>query len=587
MFGDYKWGDKFKVSRVSYEDGIQNYKFGNETANTVYINQNNMYIVDSNQVENIYNQIKDLEVYSFEGETIIDPAYDIGDILIVEGKPIIYQGELEYQSKFKANIKSKIQAKTEQESMQTKENETTKIRRIQSEINQIDGEITQLIEENSETSNKLTQVEQTIDGISQKVESIQDVTNTVEGIKTIILENCMAGDLLELHIYGNNTVFDYLYPRDDLYPSDDLYPYGDSRIVVNDTVYELGITEVLRQNGEVCDEFILENGQAKVIRRVNKSGSTKAKEKVEDLGELKIPLHEGTNTIKIKNYTARLNAKFAIKNDYTNMFATKVEMNSSITQTANEIKSEVKKKVDEDEIISRINQSAEQISIEAEKISLNGKTLNLEDDMAIVSKNFNVDKDGNMSCTNANITGGTIKIDSNSRDGKVIISNDTINSYSSLHPSFIDIQTNGQGYAQYMGGYIGLYEYNNAPESTHISYNSAVINGSVLAKSFENISLAEHKKNFEKLKNGLDIIRSTEIYKYNLKSQNDGDKKHIGFVIGKDYKHSKEITALDKENKEVGVDLYSMVSVAYKAIQEQQEIIEKLQEKIQELEAKQ
>ena len=109
LFKDYKWGDKFKISKVSYEDGVQDYKFGDNTADTIYINQNNMYIVDRNQIEKIYNQIKNFEVYSFEGETIIDPAYDIGDILIIDGKKVLFQGELEYAGKFKANIKSKIQ----------------------------------------------------------------------------------------------------------------------------------------------------------------------------------------------------------------------------------------------------------------------------------------------------------------------------------------------------------------------------------------------------------------------------------------------------------------------------------------------
>ena len=180
----------------------------------------------------------------------------------------------------------------------------------------------------------------------------------------------MEGELLELHIYGNNTVFDYLYPSDDLYPSDNLYPRGDSRIVVNDKIYELGITDVLRQNGEVRDEFVLLDGKAKVIRRINKDGTVKATETTEELGELKIPLQEGTNTITIKNYTARLKARFAIKNEYTEVFATRVEMNSSITQTANEINMEVRKKVDENEVISKINQSAEQVQIDANKISL-------------------------------------------------------------------------------------------------------------------------------------------------------------------------------------------------------------------------
>lgn len=222
LFGNFKWGDKFSVSKVSYEDGTQNYKFGDETASTVYINQNNMYIVDSEQIENIYNQIKDFEVYSFEGETIIDPAYDIGDILIIDGKKVIYQGELEYAGKFKANIKSKIQAKTEQESMQTKSNSSEKIRRVQSEINQIDGKITQLVNETTEHEKKITQVKQDVDSIKQKVADTVDYKRDVEGITEIHLENAKKIDILSLTIEGNKKYENNLYPDEDLYPSEDL-----------------------------------------------------------------------------------------------------------------------------------------------------------------------------------------------------------------------------------------------------------------------------------------------------------------------------------------------------------------------------
>lgn len=374
LFGNFKWGDKFSVSKVSYEDGTQNYKFGDETASTVYINQNNMYIVDSEQIENIYNQIKDFEVYSFEGETIIDPAYDIGDILIIDGKKVIYQGELEYAGKFKASIKSKIQAKTEQESMQTKSNSSEKIRRVQSEINQIDGKIEQLVEETSEQSQKLTKVEQTVDSISQKVSDIEDLTQTTEGIKTVALANCIEGNLLELHIYGNNTVFNYLLIDDKLTLNDNLYLEGDDLISVTDKdnnikTYSLGITEALRQNNKVCDEFVLENGQAKVIRRVNKSGSTKAKESVENLGKLAISLKEGTNTITINNYTARIKAKYVIKSTYSDTFASRVEMNSAITQNSEKIMSEVNKKVDETELGTKIEQNAEAVKFAWNQIS--------------------------------------------------------------------------------------------------------------------------------------------------------------------------------------------------------------------------
>lgn len=208
LFKDYKWGDKFKVSRVSYEDGVQNYKFGDETASTVYINQNNMYIVDSEQIENIYNQINNFEIYTFEGETIIDPAYDIGDILIIDGKKVLYQGELEYAGKFKANIKSKIQAKTEQESMQTKSSNSEKIRKVQSEINQIEGKITQLTEETTENTQKLTKAEQDINGVTTKVssveKSVENITNT-EGEatgKSIHLEDSSDEPLVSIKVKG-------------------------------------------------------------------------------------------------------------------------------------------------------------------------------------------------------------------------------------------------------------------------------------------------------------------------------------------------------------------------------------------------
>ena len=190
LFGDFTWGDKLKVSRVSYEDGIQNYKFGDETQATVFIDQNNMYIVDSEQVENIYNQIKDFEVYTFEGETIIDPAYDIGDILVIDGKKVLYQGEIKYAGKFKASINNKVQAKTEQESMQTKQTNSNKIKRVQSEINQIDG--------------KITQAQQDIDGFTQKVATKDELTEKVNELKHTI-----EGITLQAKETGGGNIFFY------------------------------------------------------------------------------------------------------------------------------------------------------------------------------------------------------------------------------------------------------------------------------------------------------------------------------------------------------------------------------------------
>lgn len=224
LFQNYTWGDKFKISKVSYEDGIQNYKFGTETDDTLYIDQNNMYIVDSNQVEKIYSQVKELEMYSFEGETIIDPAYDIGDILIIDNKPIIYQGELTYAGKFKANIKSKIQAKTEQESMQTKESTKTKLRRVQSQIDQENLKITQQANLITEHEEKLTKHEQDIDSIKQNVSNTIDYKRNVEGFTIIHLRDAGKAEALKVKIKSNKTYLNNLYPSGELFPFENLYP---------------------------------------------------------------------------------------------------------------------------------------------------------------------------------------------------------------------------------------------------------------------------------------------------------------------------------------------------------------------------
>lgn len=103
----------------------------------------------------------------------------------------------------------------------------------------------------------------------------------------------------------------------------------------------------------------------------------------------------------------------------------------------------------------------------------------------------------------------------------------------------------------------------------------------ITTPSLTQTSREETKKNFEKLENGLDIVKATEIYKYNLKSEEDTKKKHIGFVIGKNYKYAHEITAEDNEGKEIGVDTYSMVSVLWKAVQELTAKVEKLEQEVQ------
>jgi hypothetical protein len=209
---------------------------------------------------------------------------------------------------------------------------------------------------------------------------------------------------------------------------------------------------------------------------------------------------------------------------------------------------------------------------------LNGKEINLTGDNVVISStNFNVDKDGNMSCNNANITGTITSSNATITGGKVNISTTR-----SQGDKVLTVQDN-QGAKSYVGTVNAKIGYTNDDWGNGVYIQgTAAGQNAVYSDVFGNYSLATFKKNFEKLnrEEALDIIKNTEIYKYNLKNEDDNSKKHIGFVIGENYNYSKQITTHNIDGAEIGADTYSMISAAYRVIQEQQKQIEKLQQEI-------
>lgn len=210
LFKTFKWGEKFKITRVRYDDGIQLFEKGDTTGNTVYISQDNMYIVDQDQINNIYNTLKGLEFYSFEGESIIDPALDTGDIVVIDGKNVIYQGSMQFSGRWIANIESKIQCKAKEETTTRTLSQKTINRRVKSNINQIDGKITQLTEETTENTQKITKVEQDVNGITSKVSSVEQsvenitkIEGTAEG-KNIYIDDASAEPLIDIMLEGES-----------------------------------------------------------------------------------------------------------------------------------------------------------------------------------------------------------------------------------------------------------------------------------------------------------------------------------------------------------------------------------------------
>lgn len=87
--------------------------------------------------------------------------------------------------------------------------------------------------------------------------------------------------------------------------------------------------------------------------------------------------------------------------------------------------------------------------------------------------------------------------------------------------------------------------------------NTLKVNGVI-----EQTSLEEYKKNISKFENALDIIKNTDIYSYNLKSEKDNFKKHLGFVIGDNYNTPDEVIT----NSGDAIDIYSMIAIVWQAI---------------------
>lgn len=207
------------------------------------------------------------------------------------------------------------------------------------------------------------------------------------------------------------------------------------------------------------------------------------------------------------------------------------------------------------------------------KSVLSGKQINLTgDNTTITSNNFSVDSNGNMNCSNAtvngkitsndaNITGGYINLNTTRSQGDLVFNiHDDKNSHTFIGPN--------NGSIGYMDSDISSGVYLQGE-----SAGESLVQAQVIIQT----SLESQKKNIEKLEDiGLETIKKIDIYKYNFKTQEDTDKKHIGFVIGNNYNYSKEITNTNNS----GVDNYAFTSLCCKAIQEQQKQIEKLKKEI-------
>ena len=571
----------------------------------------NNLIVDNNRelaLQPLYNKLHGLEFYCKKIET--HEAYSVKPFSFIkcnDNQVLVDTICIKYPTLIDSYISSN--QLTEVESNVSDKSKSLKQRIINAEakVDEVKGEIDLIATEVTEHEDKLSEIKLDIDSITHKVENIAGITREVSGITKIKLEECMEGQLLELHIYGNNTVFDSQYLSDDLVLDDDVTIFGNSLIKVysddlrnnqqyckeitnmintiagdvvsgtnkraitleynsakgignskslvlkvepnkkyffviekaqleenevyaigtfteniidnpnrhlisnnmitnctvdseynwirekNKLIYEietkendnyicvyhnfsniynyisdfenlkiyesykeidLGIEDVLRQCEGVCDEYILKDNKAQIIRRIgvdsNNNKYILENEVIEDLGELIIDLAKGTNFIEILDYTANLKAKYVIINEFTTHFATTIEMHSLIQQLTQQIMLEVYKKIGKEEIIARINMAIlgkddAEIPEDIEKSIIEI----LANKISIKSDNFELTKNGVIKAVAGTIAG----LNMNKEQGGSYLSKNYTNNGQNYQSGFY-IPDTGSGTAPFL--YAGL-----------------------------------------------------------------------------------------------------------------------------------
>lgn len=173
----------------------------------------NYFLIDSEErekvIQAIWENIKGLKYLPFSTTYYGFPYLDVGDMIkILDTKnneyiSYIFNHEFTYNGSFTGTIETKALTKT-QTALKNTNNIKTKFRNVEYKVNKIDGQITTIIEQQTETENKITQAQQDIDGFTQKVATKDELTEKVNELKHTI-----EGITLQAKETGGGNIFFY------------------------------------------------------------------------------------------------------------------------------------------------------------------------------------------------------------------------------------------------------------------------------------------------------------------------------------------------------------------------------------------
>ena len=401
---DFTLGERHIISKVVYDNGVVKYEAGDDTGNTLYVDTNNVFIVSQEQVTNIYNAIVGFEFYSVEtGNCPINKDVRAGDVItFVDGDnsyPTIANIDLSYNGGWNGGYSLDINTERQEETDTIGTN--TKIRGIITRLNRDEARLEVIATQTDDNTEEIGNLQVGFDEVKTEVSKVTNLIKETQSNNNLIIEDASANDLESLSIkgqisllFGNDGQTYGIVPLAEiLYPSNTLFGKNMNLIVegTEETkTIKLPFTFLNYINNEVCDEFLLQDGKASVIRRVGINSNMEKyeleQEVIEDLGEVNITLFDSYNKIYLQCFDSAIySASYMIKNEFTDEFATKVELNSSLKQTSSSIIAEVngtidnvdkdlnaklELKVDTENLISEINASADVIDLQSNRFSM-------------------------------------------------------------------------------------------------------------------------------------------------------------------------------------------------------------------------
>ena len=261
---------------------------------------------------------------------------------------------------------------------------------------------------------------------------------------------------------------------------------------------------------------------------------------------------------------------------------------STMSQTVKEVNIEVGKKYNTSDftnakITAKLNDGTSSVKISADKLDLSatdiinliaGNAINLTTkNITLTADALTIDKNGNITLKAEGTRVLKVENASNSKK-RVYMTDEAVVVDTANYTGVVDI-----GVINDTDGIISVAK----PISSTSATVSTITGAGITTPSVTQTSLESIKKNISESDiNALEIIKNAKIYSYNLKTEKDTDKKHIGFVIGGNYKTPEEVIA--KSGK--GIDTYTMASLMWKALQESNAENEDLKQRIEKLEAR-